>query len=114
VCRKNLGEILSTIEETLGGIRVVKAFNAESQQLRRFKKENHDLFEIKNRAIRRRDLASPVSETLGIIAVSCVLYYGGTLVLNHDFSLNGPDFPYIHRHLYPNHQSAESIQYSVL
>jgi len=90
--QEKLGEILSTIEETLGGIRVVKAFNAESQQLRRFKKENHDLFEIKNRAIRRRDLASPVSETLGIIAVSCVLYYGGTLVLNHDFSLNGPDF----------------------
>jgi len=90
--QEKLGEILSTIEETLGGIRVVKAFNAEEQQLRRFKKVNHDLFDIKNRAIRRRDLASPVSETLGIIAVSCVLYYGGSLVLNHDFSLNGPDF----------------------
>ena len=90
--QEKLGEILSTIEETLGGIRVVKAFNAEGQQLRRFKKENLDLFDIKNKANRRRDLASPVSETLGIIAVSCVLYYGGTLVLNHDFSLNGPDF----------------------
>jgi len=90
--QEKLGEILSTIEETLGGIRVVKAFNAEEQQLRRFKKENLDLFDIKNKANRRRDLASPVSETLGIIAVSCVLYYGGTLVLNHDFSLNGPDF----------------------
>ena len=90
--QEKLGEILSTIEETLGGIRVVKAFNAEGQQLSRFKKENLDLFDIKNKANRRRDLASPVSETLGIIAVSCVLYYGGTLVLNHDFSLNGPDF----------------------
>lgn len=90
--QEKLGEILSTIEETLGGIRVVKAFNAEGQQLRRFKKENLDLFDIKNKANRRRDLASPVSETLGIIAVSCVLYYGGTLVLSHDFSLNGPDF----------------------
>jgi subfamily B ATP-binding cassette protein MsbA len=90
--QEKLGEILSTIEETLGGIRVVKAFNAEEQQLNRFKKENHDLFTIKNRAIRRRDLASPVSETLGIVAVCCVLYYGGTLVLNHDFSLSGPDF----------------------
>lgn len=90
--QEKLGEILSTIEETIGGIRVVKAFNAEDQQLNRFKKENHDLFEIKNRAVRRRDLASPISETLGIIAVCCVLYYGGTLVLNHGFSLSGPDF----------------------
>lgn len=87
-----LGEILSTIEETLGGIRVVKAFNAESQQLKKFERENNELFEIKNKAIRRRDLAMPVSETLGILAVCCVLYYGGTLVLKNDFGLNGPDF----------------------
>jgi len=87
-----LGEILSTIEETLGGIRVVKAFNAESQQFLKFNAENSDLFHTKNKAVRRRDLASPVSETLGILAVSGVLYYGGTLVLNQDFSLTGPDF----------------------
>lgn len=87
-----LGEILSTIEETLGGIRVVKAFNAEQQQLERFDKESRDLLGIKNKAIRRRDLASPVSETLGIVAVCGVLYYGGTLVLQKNFSLSGPDF----------------------
>ena len=90
--QEKLGEILSTIEETLGGIRVVKAFNAEQQQLGRFVRENNELFKMKNRAIRRRDLASPVSETLGIIAVAAVLYYGGSLVLNHRFSLSGPDF----------------------
>lgn len=87
-----LGEILSTIEETLGGIRVVKAFNAETQQLEKFKQENNQLLFIKNQTIRRRDLASPVSETLGIVAVCCVLYYGGSLVLNKSFTLNGPDF----------------------
>jgi subfamily B ATP-binding cassette protein MsbA len=87
-----LGEILSTIEETLGGIRVVKAFNAEPQQLKRFERENYELFSIKNKAIRRRDLAMPVSETLGILAVCCVLYYGGSLVLKNDFGLSGPDF----------------------
>ncbi|MFZ9686541.1 MAG: ABC transporter ATP-binding protein [Chitinophagaceae bacterium] len=87
-----LGEILSTIEETLGGIRVVKAFNAESQQLEKFKKENFELFKIKNRSNRRRDLASPVSETLGIISVCCVLYYGGSLVLNTEVGLSGQDF----------------------
>lgn len=90
--QEKLGDILSTIEETLGGIRIIKAFNAESQQLRRFRDENRMLYDIKNRANRRRDLASPVSETLGILAVCCVLYYGGRLVLNREFTLNATDF----------------------
>ena len=90
--QEKLGDILSTIEETLGGMRVVKGFNAEHQQISRFKKENETLLHIKNSANRRRDLASPVSETMGILAVCCVLYYGGRLVLGHSFSLNGPDF----------------------
>jgi len=90
--QEKLGDILTTIEETLGGIRVVKGFNAEEHQLKRFMSENEKLFEIKNKAIRRRDLASPVSETLGIVAVCCVLYYGGRLVLGNNFSLTGPDF----------------------
>ena len=90
--QEKLGDILSTIEETLGGIRVVKGFNAEQQQFDRFRRENEHLLEIKNTANRRRDLASPVSETLGILAVCCILYYGGRLVLGHQFSLNGPDF----------------------
>lgn len=90
--QEKLGDILSTIEETLGGMRVVKGFNAEQQQIGRFKSENEKLLEIKNSANRRRDLASPVSETLGILAVCCVLYYGGRLVLGHSFSLSGPDF----------------------
>ena len=90
--QEKLGDILSTIEETLGGMRVVKGFNAEEQQMDRFRRENEQLLAIKNSANRRRDLASPVSETLGILAVCCVLYYGGRLVLGNRFSLNGPDF----------------------
>ncbi len=90
--QEKLGDILTTIEETLGGIRVVKGFNAEQQQINRFKRENETLLQIKNAANRRRDLASPVSETMGILAVCCVLYYGGRLVVGHSFSLNGPDF----------------------
>lgn len=90
--QEKLGDILSTIEETLGGMRVVKGFNAEQQQINRFKQENENLLEIKNAANRRRDLASPVSETMGILAVCGVLYYGGRLVLGHGFALNGPDF----------------------
>ena len=90
--QEKLGDILSTIEETLGGIRVVKAFNAEGAQREKFERENEKLYQIKNKANRRRDLASPVSETLGVLAVCCVLFYGGRLVLNKDFSLNATDF----------------------
>jgi subfamily B ATP-binding cassette protein MsbA len=92
IVQEKLGDILSTIEETLGGMRVVKAFNAEAHQLNRFRHENQLLYEIKNKANRRKDLASPVSETLGILAVCCVLYYGGRLVLAGSFSLNATDF----------------------
>lgn len=90
--QEKLGDILTTIEETLSGMRVVKAFNAEGHRLDRFVQENNSLLEIKNKANRRRDLASPTSETLGILAVCIVLYYGGRLVLTNNFSLSGPDF----------------------
>lgn len=90
--QEKLGDILTTIEETLGGMRVIKGFNAEQQQHQRFVNENNMLLSIKNAANRRRDLASPVSETLGILAVCSVLFYGGRLVLGHSFSLTGPAF----------------------
>ena len=90
--QEKLGEILSTIEETLGGIRVLKAFNAEGHQRLKFESQNLELYAVKNRANRRRDLASPVSETMGVLAVCCVLYYGGRLVLTDEFSLGATDF----------------------
>lgn len=89
--QEKLGAILSTIEETLGGIRVIKAFNAEKKQYRKFENQNNELLIIKNRVNRKRDLASPVSEVLGIAAVVCVLWYGGRLVLRNSF-LNPGDF----------------------
>lgn len=89
--QEKLGMILSTIDETLGGIRIIKGFNAEKKQFEKFDTQNNELFKIKNRANRRRDLASPVSEVLGITAVVCVLWYGGQLVLKNDF-LNPGDF----------------------
>lgn len=89
-----MGYILSIIDETISGIRVLKAFNAEDLQSRKFAEENRKLFHIKNKANRRRDLGSPVSETLGIIAVCCVLWYGGRLVLGHqnNYGLKPGDF----------------------
>ncbi|TAM94264.1 MAG: ABC transporter ATP-binding protein [Chitinophagaceae bacterium] len=79
--QNKLGDILSIIEETLGGMRIVKAFNAEDEQQAKFSGENEKLFHIKNKINRRRDLASPMSEFLGIIVLCIVLYFGGRLAL---------------------------------
>ena len=93
--QEKLGAILSTIEETLGGIRVIKAFNAEKKQFQKFENQNNELLIIKNRVNRKRDLASPVSEVLGIAAVVCVLWYGGRLVLRNSFLDPGDFLAYI-------------------
>ena len=93
--QEKLGTILSTIDETLGGIRIIKAFNAEKKQTDKFTQQNDELLKIKNRANRRRDLASPVSEVLGVTAVVCVLWYGGRLVLRNTFLDPGDFLAYI-------------------
>ena len=91
---QQFGSIFSTIEETLGGIRIIKAFNAEKKLSKKFEDENESFFVLKTKANRRRDLASPVSEALGVTTVLCILYYGGRLVLTADagFALNAGDF----------------------
>ena len=94
VLLQQFGVLFSAIEETLSGIRVIQAFNAEKRVEKKFREENEKLFHFKNKANRRRDLASPVSELLGVTAVLCILYYGGRLVLSADpsFGLNAGDF----------------------
>jgi subfamily B ATP-binding cassette protein MsbA len=93
--QEKLGVILSTIDETLGGIRIIKGFNAEKKQFNRFVTQNDELFIIKNSANRRRDLASPVSEVLGVTAIVCVLWFGGRLVLRNSFLDPGDFIAYI-------------------
>jgi subfamily B ATP-binding cassette protein MsbA len=93
--QEKLGAILSTIDETISGIRIVKGFTAESRMRKRFDAENQELFTIKNKANRRRDLASPTSELMGITAVVCVLWYGGRLVLKNQFLDPGDFLAYI-------------------
>ena len=89
--QEKLGAILSTIDETLGGIRIIKAFNAEKKQYNKLINQNEELFIIKNKANVKRDSASPVSEVLGVFAIVCVLWFGGRLVLGNSF-LNPGDF----------------------
>lgn len=113
--QEKLGSILSTIDETIGGIRIIKAFNAEKKQLSKFDTENEELFLIKNKANRRRDLASPVSEVLGITAVVCVLWYGGRLVLTNSFLDPSEFLTYIliFSQLIPPLKSLSSASYNI-
>ncbi len=65
------------LDETLGGLRVIKAFNIEKLLREKFFKTNEELLTAKNNIAYRRDLASPLSEVLGVLLFTAVLYYGG-------------------------------------
>lgn len=92
ISQQYLAEMLAVIEETLTGMRVVKAFNAERHQQLRFTQMNNDLFRIRNKISARRELASPMSEVMGVTVVSVILWVGGKIVLSHEGSLTGPTF----------------------
>ncbi len=77
------GETLSTLDETLGGLRVIKAFNVEKILRGKFFKSNEELLHSKNKISYRRDLASPLSEVMGVALFTAVLYFGGVLVLKN-------------------------------
>ncbi len=76
------GENLSHVEETLGGIKVIKAFSAEKRMMDKFKEGNDRLFTILNNMTMRRDLASPLTEVLGVTVLAIILYAGGRLVFS--------------------------------
>ncbi|GAB2836336.1 ABC transporter ATP-binding protein [Ferruginibacter profundus] len=78
------GEALSVLEETLTGLRVIKAFTAEKIIGNKFTQNNTDLFHIKNKMQYRRDLASPLSEFMGVLVLCGILYFGGQLVLGKE------------------------------
>lgn len=75
-----MGIILTMIEETIGGLRVIKAFNAENKVILRFESMNSFYSLLMKKMWRRRDLASPLSEFLGTVVVVLVLWYGGNLI----------------------------------
>jgi subfamily B ATP-binding cassette protein MsbA len=87
-----MGMILTVVEETLGGLRIIKAFNAEKKMDARFNSELHDYRHIMNRLMRRRELAHPLSELLGTIVIIIVVWYGGSLILEKNSELSGPEF----------------------
>lgn len=91
IAQKELGGLLSVVDETLGGLRVVKAFNAEKKIGDKFYGINNYLNELRNRMAFRRDMASPLSETLGVLVLACILWFGGGLVLENQ-SMKPTDF----------------------
>jgi ABC-type multidrug transport system fused ATPase/permease subunit len=88
------GVLMSNIEETLGGLRVIKAFNAESKVRRRFHDENQVFYRLSNRVARRQSLAHPMSELLGTAAIAIILWFGGSLILSGYSSMNAASFIY--------------------
>lgn len=88
------GMIMSEIEETLGGIRIIKAFNAEKKSSQKFKDTNNLFFRLSNRMNRRQALAHPMSEFLGTATIAIVLWFGGTLILAGNSPIDAAQFIY--------------------
>lgn len=88
-------ETMSELEETLGGLRVIKAFLAEEKMSKRFASSSEQLLKASNRVHLRQALAHPVSEFMGTALIVVVLWYGGTLILNSTHApIDGPTFIY--------------------
>ncbi len=87
--QQRLGELLALLEETLGGLRIIKAFNAEEQMKERFFNTNNRFALLVRKVVRRRYLASPISEVLATIALMVILAYGGSLVLGGSDEMSG-------------------------
>jgi subfamily B ATP-binding cassette protein MsbA len=79
--QKEQGALLSIVEETLGGLRVIKAFNAENRFLEHFRSSTDRFFHFSNSLLNRQNLASPTGEFLGILVIGVLLWFGGRMVL---------------------------------
>ena len=92
--QEQTGELLNQIEETLGGLRGVKAFNAEHKLIQRFSAQNDNTRHTFNRINRRYAMAHPVSEFLGTAVIAALLWYGGALILSNNSPITAPEFIY--------------------
>ncbi|WNH13206.1 ABC transporter ATP-binding protein [Thalassobellus suaedae] len=85
--QKEQGTFLSTLEETLTGLRIIKGFNAEENFNGKFQESTMRFYHFSNKLLNRQNLASPTSEFLGICMIAVILWYGGNLVLTADPNL---------------------------
>ena len=89
--QREQGEFLSVVEETLGGLRVIKAFNSESRFYKTFSASTTRFYNFSNKLLNRQNLASPSGEFLGILTIGVLLWFGGKMVLV-DKTLDAPSF----------------------
>ncbi len=82
--QKEQGNIISLVDETLSGFKILKIFNSENIFLNKFKHSTKRFYDFANSVNHRKNLASPLSEFLGITAISAVLWFGGQMVLNQN------------------------------
>lgn len=92
--QRQWGLLMSYLEETLGGLRIIKAFNAEGKVETRFRQGNQLFYDITTSVQRRQSLAHPLSEFLGTTTIAIVLCFGGSLILSGTSSLNAASFIY--------------------
>ncbi|MBN7817869.1 ABC transporter ATP-binding protein [Algoriphagus pacificus] len=90
--QQSLGRIVNILDETLGGMRVIKAFNAEGFMRSKFDEETDYYAGVNVNMARKNELASPISQFLGVFVVAGILVYGGSLVLSGNSDLGASDF----------------------
>lgn len=90
--QQKMGEIISVIDETLGGLRIIKAFTAEQVELEKFKQENDKHGHFLTKIYRKRELSSPLTEFLGALVLVVVMWFGGKLVLTNQGGLDAAVF----------------------
>ena len=90
VAQNQWSDLMSQVEETLGGLRIIKAFNAEKKMNTRFLNSSNLYRDTISRVNTRQQMAHPMSELLGTILIVIVLWFGGTLILNNDSTITAP------------------------
>ena len=80
--QSKLGEVLSVFEESLGGLRIIQAFNAQTSQKEKFDKTNNEFYRLMVKLFRKEYLGSPITEILSVLTLAVLVYYGGQLVLS--------------------------------
>jgi len=111
-----LGLILSYIEETLFGLRIIKAFNTENKIHDRFVKENNSYTRLMNRIWRRKDLAGPFSEFMATVVIVIIMWYGGSMVLNNDAMMSPQTFIFflvVFSQIIPPSKEFSTVYYNV-
>lgn len=86
--QQRLGEVLAILEETLTGLRIIKGFNGEGTMDRKFRNTNNKFARLMKKVMRRRYLASPLSEWMGTVVLMTLMAYGGSMVLAGDQGLS--------------------------